>query len=122
MSQLDLVKRNALDSNKVRNSRSGRDLAQNAAELVKIHRFRKVEIETSFSATLDVITRCKAGYRHGFHRSFSFRFHNDIVAVPIWQRDVAQHNVELFGVDHVQRAPGVISRGNIVAEMIQQPR
>jgi hypothetical protein len=121
MCQLNLVKGRALDSNKVRNSRSGRDLAQNAAELVKIHRFRKVEIEASFSATLDVVTRCEAGYGHGFHGSFSFRFRNDIVAVPVWQRDIAQHNVELFGLDNVQRAPGTISRGNVMAEMIQEP-
>src|SRR4051794_14381934 len=81
-----------------------------------------MEIESSFSAALDIVMRCKARYRHRFHGSFSFRFHNDIVAIPVWKRDVAQHDVELFGVDHVQRGPGVVSRGNIVTEMIQQPR
>ena len=72
---------------------------------------------------------CRARYRHplqsqirhGFHGSFSFCFDDDIVAIPVWQRDITEHNVELLGVDHVQRAPSVISRGNIMAEMIQKP-
>src|SRR6266853_5399740 len=106
---------------KIRNIGPRRDLAENAAQLVKIHRLRQMEIESSLSAALDIVTLCKARYRHGFHGSFSFRFHNDIVAIPVWQRDITQHNVELFGVDHVQRAPCVISRGNVVAEMIQKP-
>ena len=105
----------------IRKIGSRRDLAENAAQLVKIHRLRQMEIESSFSAALDIVTRCKARYRHGFHGPFSFRFHNDIVAIPVWQRDITQDNVELFGLDHVQRAPGIISRGNVVAEMIQKP-
>ena len=59
---------------------SRRDLAQNAAELVEIHRFCKVEIEASFSATLDVVTRCIAGYRHGFP-----------LASGTWRRHTQQH-------------------------------
>jgi hypothetical protein len=81
-----------------------------------------MEIESSLSAALDIVTLCKARYRHGFHGSFSFRFNNDIVAIPVWERDITQHNVEVFGVDHVQRASGAISRGNVMAEMIQKPR
>src|SRR5438093_992656 len=81
-----------------------------------------MEIESGFSAALDVVTRCKGRKRYGFGGSFSFRFCNDIVAIPVWQRDITQHNVELFGVNYFQRAPGVISRGNVVAEMIQEPR
>jgi hypothetical protein len=117
MCQLDKVKAKPWIETDVKHALR-RDLAQNAAELVEIHWFRQMEIEASFSATLDVVTRCKAGYRHGFHGSFSFRFLDDIVAIPVRQRDVTQHNVELFGVDHVQRAPGAISRRNFVAEMI----
>ena len=98
------------------------DLAENGAQLMKIYRLRQMKIESSFSAALDIVTRCKARYRHGFHGSFSFRFGNHIVAIPIWQGDITQHNVELFGVDHVPRAPGVFSDGNVVAEMIQKPR
>src|SRR6185369_16903935 len=112
MCQLDIVKLETSLKNPGLTLR--RDLAQNAAEFVKIHRFCKVEIEAGFSATLDVVKRCKAGYGHGFHGSFSFRFRNDMVAVPVWQRDIAQHNVELFGVDHIQCAPGTISRGNVM--------
>jgi hypothetical protein len=70
---------------------SRRDLAENAAQLVKIHRLRQMEIESSFSAALDVVTRSKARYRHGFHRPFSFRFHDDIVPIPVWQGDITQH-------------------------------
>ncbi len=99
----------------------GGDLAENRAQFVKIHRLREVEIESGFSAALDVITRCKAGKRYGFDGAFPFCFCNDIVAIPVWQRDITQHNVELFGVDQVQRAPGIISRRNVVAEMIQKP-
>src|SRR6476619_5485152 len=114
MSQLDIVK--ASPGFKIRNTDSRRDLTENAAQFVKIHRLRQMEIESGFSAALDVVTRCKARYRHGFHSSFSFRFRNDIVAVPIWQRDITQDKVELFGLDHVQRAAGVISRRNGVAK------
>src|SRR6266487_2806627 len=120
MCQLDKVKQSP-GLKKIRNIGSRRDLAENAAQLVKIHRLRQMEIESSFSAALDIVTLCKPRYRHGFYGSFSFRFHNDIVAIPVWQRDITQHNVEFFGVDHVQRAPCVISRGNVVAEMIQKP-
>src|SRR5258705_11545712 len=118
MCQLDKVK--AKPWIKKRNIRSRRDLSENAAQFVKVHRLRQMEIESSFSAALDIVTLCKARYRHGFHGSFSFRFHNDIVAIPVWQRDITQDNVELSGVDHVQRAPCVISRGNVMAEMIQK--
>src|SRR6266487_158926 len=120
MCQLDKVKRSR-GLKKIRNIGSRRDLAENAAQLVKVHRLRQMEIESSFPATLDIVTRCKARYRHGFDGSFSFRFHNDIVAIPVRQRDITQHNVELFGIDHVQRAPCVISRGNVMAEMTQKP-
>ena len=107
--------------NKIRNIGSGRDLAQNAAQLVKIHRLREMEIESGFSAAVDVVTRCKTRKGDGFNGSSSFCFRNDIVAIPVWQRDITQHNVELFGVDQVQRAPGIISRRNVVAKMIQKP-
>src|SRR5262245_15209953 len=117
MCQLDIVKPTP-GLKTIRNLQSRRDLAQNAAQLVKIDRLCQMEIEPSFSSTLDIVTRCKTRYRHGFHRSFSFRFHNDIVAIPVWQRDIAQHNVELFGFDHVQRTPCVISRGYIMTEVI----
>src|SRR6267142_4801534 len=121
MCQLDKVKAKPW-LEKIRNIGSRRDLAENTAQFVKIHRLRQMEIESSLTAALDIVTRRKARYRHGFHGSFSFRFRNDFVAIPVWQRDITQHNVELFGVDHVQRAPGVISRGNVMAERIQKPR
>src|SRR6516225_4348004 len=117
MCQLEIVKASP-DSNKIRNTDSRRDLTENAAQFVKIHRLRQMEIESGFSAALNIVTRCKARYRHGFHSSFSFRFHNDIVAVAIWQRDIAQYNIELLRVDHVHGGPCIISRGNVMAKII----
>ena len=52
------------------------DLAEYAAELVKIHWLGKMEIEPGFSAALDVVTRGKTRESYGFKRSFSFRFGN----------------------------------------------
>src|SRR5262245_33232091 len=112
MCQLDGVNTNPWIK-RTSESRSRRDLAQNAAKLVKIHRLRQMKIESSFSTALNIIACRKTGYCHRFHGSFSFRFHDYIVAVPVWQRDITQDNVELFGIDHVQCAPGIISRGNI---------
>jgi len=121
MCQLDKVKAKPWIE-KIRNIGSRRDLAENAAQFVKIHRLRQMKIESSFSAALDIVTRGKARKRYGFDGSFSFCLCDYIVAISVWQRDITQHNVELFGVDHVQRAPGVISRGNVVAEMVQKAR
>ena len=56
MCQLDMVKTNPPGSNKIRNTDSRRDLTENAAKFVKIHRLRQMEIESSFSAALDIIT------------------------------------------------------------------
>src|ERR1051325_4584099 len=81
-----------------------------------------MEIKARFSTTFDIVARGKARDRHSFHRSLSFRFHNDIVAIPVWQRDIAQHNVELFRVDHIQRASGIVSGGNVMAKVIKKPR
>jgi hypothetical protein len=120
MCQLDKVKAK-LWMEQIRKTGSRRDLAENATQLVKIHRLGQMEIEPSFSAALDIVTRCKARKRHGFHGSLSFRFHNDIVAISVRQRYITQHNIELFRVNHVQRASRVISRGNFVAKMIQKP-
>ena len=73
----------------------GRDLAQNRAELVKIDRFREVEIESRLPAALDIFSRGEAADRYGFHRSFSFGFGDQVIAVAIGQGDVAQEHVEL---------------------------
>ena len=98
------------------------DLAENAAQLVKIHRLGEMKIESSFSAALDIVTPGKSRERHGLEGSFSFRLGNNVVTITIRQRNIAQHDVELFRVNHVQRAPGVIGSGNFMAEMIQKAR
>src|SRR5215470_14175658 len=83
------------------NRSSRRDLAQNAAQFVKIHRLGQVEIESSFSAALDIVTRGKRRERYGFDSSFSFRLRNHLVAISVGQGDITQNNIELFRIDHV---------------------
>ena len=52
------------------------DLAEYAAEFVKIHRLGKMKIEPGFSAALDIVTGGKTRESYRFERSFSFRFGN----------------------------------------------
>ena len=56
---------------------------------MKIHRLGKMEIEPGFSAALDIVTRGKTRESYGFERSFSFRFGNYVVAIPVWQSNIA---------------------------------
>jgi len=65
------------------------DLAEYAAEFVKIHRLGKMEIEPGFSAALDVVTRGKTRESYGLKRSFLFRFGNYVVAIPVRQGNIA---------------------------------
>src|SRR5262249_28398062 len=104
------------------NFNSHGDLAEYAAQFVKIHRLGKMEIETSLSAAFDIVTRGKARERYGFDRSFSFRLGNDLVTISVRQRNITQHNIELFRVDHLQGALRAISGGNLMTEMIQKAR
>src|SRR6266436_6318931 len=101
---------------------SGGDLAQNSAQLVKVHRFRKVEIEPGFPAALNILARAKAGERDRLDRSSSLGLGNDVVAAAVRQSDVAQDNIELFRVNHVQRILCSVSRRNFMAEMIEKTR
>jgi hypothetical protein len=55
---------------------SHRDLAEDTAEFVEIHRFGKMEIESGLSAALDIVTRGKTRESYGLKRSSSFRFGN----------------------------------------------
>ena len=100
----------------------GGDLAQNAAQLMKIYRLGEMEIEPGSSATLDVFSRGKATDRYGFNGFFSFGFGNHIVAGAIGQSNVTQDDIELFGVDHALRVLRAIGHGNFVAEMTQETR
>src|SRR5439155_19519397 len=99
---------------------SGGDLAQNNAQLVKIHRLGEMEIEPGFSATLDVFSRSKATDRYGFKGSFSFGFGNHVIPAAIGQSNVTQNDIELFRVDHVHRVLGAVSHRNFVAEMTEK--
>src|SRR5438045_2874824 len=97
-----------------------RDLAQNSAQLVKIHRLGEMEIESRFSAALDVLSPGKATDCYGFNGSFSFGFGNQVVAAAVGQNNVTQDNIELFRVDHVHRVLRAVSHRNFVAEMTEK--
>src|SRR5262245_44765387 len=115
MNQLGKVK--ASPAFKTPEARLHRDLPENAAQLVKVHRLGKMEIEPSLSAAFNVGTRGKARECYGFDGALSFRLSNNVVTITVWQPNITKHNVKLFGVDHVQRATGVMRGGNFMAEM-----
>ena len=101
---------------------SGGDLAQNSAQLVKIHWLGEMEIESRFSAALNVLSRSKATEGHGCYRSFALRMSHNVVAAPIRQGDVAQNDVELFRFDRIQRVLRAIGQRNFMAEMREKTR
>src|SRR5881227_457666 len=101
---------------------SGRDLGQNAAQLVKIDRFGEMKVEAGLSPALDVLSRSKATERHGCYRSFALRMSHNVVAAPIRQSDVAQNDVELFRFDRIQRVSRPIGQRNFMAEMREKTR
>ena len=112
----------AADTTAYENRLSDGNLAQDSAQFVKVHRLAKMEIEPGLLAALNVLDCAKAGERYRFNRSFSFSFGNHVVTAAIGQRDVAQKDVELFGVDNVQRGLRAIGNGNFVAEMTEETR
>jgi hypothetical protein len=59
------------------------NLAQNSAQLVKIHRFGEMEIEAGLFAALDIFSSAKASQRYGFNGSFSLGLGNQVVAAPV---------------------------------------
>ena len=75
---------------------SGGDLAEDSAQFVEVHRFRKVKIEPGVLAPLNVLGCSKAGERYGFDRAFSLGLGNNVVAAAVRQSDVAQDDVEFF--------------------------
>src|SRR6266700_4846783 len=101
---------------------SGGDLAQDSAQFVEVHRFRKVEIEPGFLAPLDVLGCSKAGERYGFDRAFSLGLGNDVVAAAVRQSDVTQDDIEFFCVNDIQRILRAIGHGNFMAKMTQKTR
>src|SRR4029077_12834934 len=75
---------------------SGRNLAQDSAQLVEVHRFCKMEIEPGFLAALDIVGGVEAGQRYRFYRLSSLRLCNHVVTVAVRQSDVAQDDIEFF--------------------------
>ena len=101
---------------------SGRDLGQNAAQLVEVDRFGEMKIEAGLSPALDVLSRGKSTERHGSNRSFALGMSHNVVAAPIRQSDVAQNDVELFRFDRIQRVSRAIGQRNFMAEMREKTR
>src|SRR5947207_3892948 len=77
-----------------------RDLTQNAAELVKIHRLGEMEIESSFSAALNVLSPGKASDCYGFDGSLPFGFGNQVVAAAVGQSNVMHDNIKRFRIEY----------------------
>src|SRR6266511_1774550 len=96
------------------------DLAQNSAQLVKIHGFGEMEIEAGLFAALDIFRCAKSSQRYGFNGSFSLGRGNQVVAAPVRQGNVAQDNIEFFGVDHFQSAPRAFGQRNFMPEITQE--
>jgi hypothetical protein len=103
------------------NDRSlGSDLAQNSAQLVEVHRFGKMKIEASFSASPDIFVPVKSGEGYAFDGLFSFGLRDHVVAAPVGQANVAQDDVELLRLDNLQRALYAIGDRNFVTEMTEE--
>src|SRR5439155_24288406 len=100
----------------------GSNLAQDSAQLVEVHRFRKVKIEPGVLAPLDVLGCSKAGERYGFDTAFSLGLGNDVVAAAVRQSDVTQDDIEFFCVNDVQRVLRAIGHGNFMAKMTEKTR
>ena len=101
---------------------SGGDLPQHSAQLVKVHRFGKVEIESGLLASFDILGSAKARERYCFNMTFSLGVRDDIVAVTVRQSDVAQDCIELFLVNNVQRFLRAIGHRNFMAKMAEKTR
>ena len=72
---------------------------------------------------IDIATHLRpAGERYRFDRSSSLSLGNNVVAVAVRQSDVAQDDIELFGVNQVQRILRSVSDRNFMAEMIEKTR
>ena len=97
-------------------------MPQHSAQLVKVHRLGKVEIESGLLSSLDILGSAKTGERYCFDRTFSLGLRDDIVAVTIWQSDVAQDCIELFRVNDAQRFLRAIGHRNFMAKMAEKTR
>src|SRR5947207_6419895 len=84
------------------------DLSENSAQLVKVHRFSKVKIESGFFAEPDVFVRSKSSESYAFNWVFLFCPGNHLVAAAIGKPDVAQHDIELLRLHDLQSALCVI--------------
>ena len=96
------------------------DLAQNSAQFVEVHRFRKVEIEPGFLPALNVLRCAKAGERYRFEGSSSLGLRNYLVAAAVRQSDVAQDGIELFRVDDLQRLFRAIGHGDVMSKVTEK--
>jgi hypothetical protein len=84
------------DSARRRQQFLGSDLAKNRAQLVKVHRFGKMKIESGFFAAPDVFVRSKSSESYAFNRVFLFCLGNHLVTAAIGKADVAQDNVKFL--------------------------
>jgi hypothetical protein len=98
------------------------DLGENGAQLVKVDRFGKMEIEASFFASPDIFFLVEPSEGYAFDRLLAFGLSNHVVAATVWQANVAQDDVELLRVNNRQRALRAIGHRNFVAKVNEQTR
>src|SRR3984893_14823483 len=97
-------------------------LLKNATQFVEVDRFSEMEIKAGFSAAANVFVCAKSGEGDAFDSLFAFRLGDDLIAAAIREANVAQNDVEHLRPHDFQGAPGAISLGNVMTEMLKEAR
>ena len=72
------------------------DLIEDGAQLVEIHRFDQVKIESRFFAATDVLVCSEASESNGFDRLSPFCFGNYVIPSAVGKANVAQDDIEFL--------------------------
>ena len=70
-------------------------LVQNSLELVKVHRFNYMRIESRFVRAAEVVLGAEASNCNCLDRPFSLGLRDDFVTASIRQSDVAQQHIDV---------------------------
>ena len=84
------------------------DPVENRAEFVKVYRLDQMKIEARFFAAPNIFVRAKTSDGDCFNRLFAFGLSNHLVATAIGKANVAQHDIEFFGLHDCQSALRII--------------
>jgi len=72
------------------------DLIEDGTQLVEIHRFDQVKIESRFFAATDVLVCSEASESNGFDRLSPFCFGNYVIPSAVGKANVAQDDIEFL--------------------------